>query len=246
MREAGYKVQGAPVLTIAPCTIMGDDAMCVSLTGCRCKNTKGQPMPVFVSIYAAIGIYEQKKCPICRDVLKEFVFSAVESRQSIREPNELPSNAQFNFLVERAKKFCQGYAFSGLKELSEESKDALSALSVFFRKNQEIENDEPIRAGAAGGAEAQARAIQIRAAAEAQAIERRMRDLAEAQAHAIQIRAAAEAQAIERRMRAVGEEPYPVPQMRAGGGAAAPVRRHQYDSDSDSDGGYSYIRRHGS
>jgi hypothetical protein len=129
-------------------------------------------------------------------------------------------------------------------------------LSDFSRRNEEAEEDAQMRAvsgaaapvpapqmRAAGGAaepvfahiiaEAQAEAYaveRIRAAAEAQAIERRIRAAAEAQARAIQMRAAAQV---------------PAPPMRAGGGAAAPPRRRrQYDSDSD--GGYGYIRRYGS
>ena len=257
MIEAGYEMQGAPVLTTATCPVMCDDALCVSLTGCRCKDTKGVPIPVQISIYTTIGIYQEKRCPNCRDVLKDFVCSAVESRQSMCEPKKLPSKAKFEWLVDRAEEMSQGYSFSGFESMSEKSKDALRILSEFSRKIEDAEKDAQMRAGrgaaalvpalqmrAGGGAaepvfahiiaEAQAEAYaveRIRAAAEAQAIERRIRAAAEAQARAIQMRAAA---------------PVPAPPIRAGGGAAAPVRRRQYDSDSDSDGGYGYIRRYGS
>jgi hypothetical protein len=256
MIEAGYEMQGAPVLRTATCPVMCDDALCVSLTGCRCKDTKGVPIPVQISIYTTIGIYQEKCCPNCRDVLKEFVCSAVESRQSMCEPKKLPSKAKFEWLVDRAEEMSKGYSFTGFEKYSEGSKDAMRVLSDFSRRNEEAEEDAQIRAvsgaaapvpapqmRAAGGAaepvfahiiaEAQAEAYaveRIRAAAEAQAIERRIRAAAEAQARAIQMRASAQV---------------PAPPMRAGGGAAAPPRRRrQYDSDSD--GGYGYIRRYGS
>jgi hypothetical protein len=90
---------------------------------------------------------------------------------------------------------------------------------------------EPVFAHIIAEAQAEAYAVErIRAAAEAQAIERRIRAAAEAQARAIQMRAAAQV---------------PAPPMRAGGGAAAPLRRRQYDSDSDGEY-YGYIRRYGS
>ena len=118
-------------------------------------------MPLQISVYAAIRIYErEKRCPICRACLKEFLCSAVvKSRQSMREPNELPSKAKFELLVDRAQKMSQGYSFSGFKELSEESKDALKTLSEFSRELEDRKNDLQQRAAA------QARAHQMRAAA---------------------------------------------------------------------------------
>ena len=235
MIEAGYEMQGAPVLTTATCPVMCDDALCVSLTGCRCKNTKGDTMPVQISIYTAISISKGKRCPNCRDNLKEFVCSAVESRQSMREPKKLPSKAKFEWLVDRAEEMSKGYSFSGFEKMSEGSKDAMRVLSDFSRRNEEAEEDAQMRA--VSGAAAPALAPQMRAAGGAAAPVR-----------APQMRAAggAAAPALAPQMRAAGGAAAPVraPQMRAAGGAAAPVRRRQYDSDSD--GEYAYIRRYGS
>jgi hypothetical protein len=220
MVEAGYQMQGAPILTPATCLVTCEDTICVSLTGCRCKNTKGVQIPVMMSIYAAIGIYDrEKRCPNCRDILKEFVCSAVESIQSMCEPKKLTSKAEFELLVERAERMCQGYSFSGLAYLSEESKDSLRTLSDFSRKNREQENYDQMRAG--GGA----------AAAPVPAPPMRAGGAAAAPVPAPPMRAGGAAAA-----------PVPAPPMRAGGAAAAPLRRRQYDSDRE----YGYIRRYGS
>ena len=172
MVEAGYQMQGAPILTLATCIVTCEDTICASLTGCRCKNTKGVQIPVMMSIYAAIGIYDrEKRCPNCRDVLKELVCSTVvKSRQFMCEPKG-PSKAEFELLVECAERMCQGYSFSGLAYLSEESKDALRTLSEFSRKNQEQENDDQMTAG--GGAAAPVPAPQMRAGGGAAAPVRR-------------------------------------------------------------------------
>ena len=253
MLEAGYEMQGAPVLRPGICPVMCDDALCVSLTGCRCKDTKGAPIPVMMSIYAAIGIYDrEKRCPNCRDILKEFVCSAVESIQSMCEPKKLTSKAEFELLVERAERMCQGYSFSGLAYLSEESKDSLRTLSDFSRKNREQENDDQMRAGGGaaaapvpappmraggGAAAAPVPAPPMRAEAEIE------RDFLEAEIQidflGVLLRLRLEEQAQARAAAA----PVPAPPMRAGGGAAAaPLRRRQYDSDGE----YGYIRRYGS
>jgi hypothetical protein len=258
---------------------------------------------VQISIYTTIGIYQEKRCPNCRDVLKDFVCSAVESRQSMCEPKKLPSKAKFEWLVDRAEEMSQGYSFSGFDKYSEKSKDALRILSEFSRRNEEAEEDAQMRA--VSGAAAPVPAHQMRAEAEVfdrhqieREIERdflqdlfrlrlaeqaqaradaeqdridalifggepvpahQMRAAAEAQARAIQMRAAAQVPAPPMRagggaaapvpappIRAGGgaAAPVPAPPIRAGGGAAAPVRRRQYDSDSD--GEYGYIRRYGS
>jgi hypothetical protein len=246
MLEAGYEMQGAPVLEISRCPVMCDDALCVSLTGCRCKNTKGDTMPVQMSICATIGIYEQKRCPNCRDVLKEFVCSAVELRQSMREPKELPSKAKFELLVERAEEMSQGYSFSGFEKMSEGSKDAMRILSDFSRKIEEAEKDSQMRAG--GGAAAPVHAPPMRAggaaAAPVPAPPMRAGGGAAAPVHAPQMRAGGGAAAPVHAPQMRAAAPVHAPPMRAGGGAAAPLRRRQYDSDSD--GEYGYIRRNGS
>jgi hypothetical protein len=165
MCEADYEMQGAPVLSITTCPVTCEDEICVSLTGCRCKNTKGDPMPLPISIYAAIGIYErEKRCPNCRDILKEFVCSTVKSRQSMREPNELPCKAEFEWLIKRAEEISQGYTISGFKVFTEKSEDALRVLFEFSRKLEDEENDVPIRADG-GGAAAAVFAPLMRAAA---------------------------------------------------------------------------------
>jgi hypothetical protein len=209
MREAGYEMQGAPILEIATCSVMCDDSICVSLTGCRCKTSKGDPIPLSISIYAAISISRQKHCPNCRDVLKDFVCSTVKPKQFMQEPKELPSKLEFECLDKRAEAMSQGYSISGLNLFSEESKDALKVLSDFSKRYANEEPDVPIRAG--GGAAAQVPANQMRAVG----------------------RAAAQVPAHQ--MRAVGRAAAQVPalQNRAGGGAAAPVRRPQYQSDDD-------------
>jgi hypothetical protein len=227
MIEAGYEMQGAPILTTATCPVMCDDALCVSLTGCRCKDTKGVPIPVQISIYTTIGIYQEKRCPNCRDVLKDFVCSAVESRQSMCEPKKLPSKAKFEWLVDRAEEMSQGYSFSGFDKYSEKSKDALRILSEFSRRNEEAEEDAQMRA--VSSAAAPVPAHQMRAEAEIE------RDFL-----GVLLRLRLEEQAQARAAAA----PVPAPPIRAGGGAAAPVRRRQYDSDSDRE--YGYIRRYGS
>jgi hypothetical protein len=146
MHEAGYEILGSPKLTLATCPITCDNALCINITGCRCKNSKGDQIPLLISIYAAIRIFSEKRCPNCRDILKEFVCSTVKPRQFMQKPNELPSKLEFECLVKRAEAMSQGYSISGFDKYSEESKDALSALSEFFRKSEEQESDFPMRA----------------------------------------------------------------------------------------------------
>jgi hypothetical protein len=209
MREAGYEMQGAPILSIATCSVMCDSSICVSLTGCRCETSKGEPMPLSMSIYAAISILRQKRCPKCRDVLKDFVCSTVKPKQFMQEPNELPSKLEFECLVKRAEAMSQGYSISGLNLLSEESKDFLTALSDFSKKydNEEEPDFEEQHEREREPAFQQAPARYPRII---NVDEERERILAYEQA----------------RIRAL--------RNRAGGGAAAPDRR-QYQSDSDDD-----------
>lgn len=220
MHEAGYEMHDAPILTITTCPITCDNAICVNLSGCRCKNSKGVSIPISISIYAAVGILREKRCPKCRDFLKEFVCSTVKLRQSMEEPNELPCKLEYEYLVKRAEAMSQGYSISGLHLLSEESKEALKALSDFSRKyDNEEERDILMRAG--GGAAAPVRRPQYGNDS----------DSDEDLDFLIRVGggfAAAHVQALAHL------------QMRAGGAAAAPVRRPQYysSSDSDSDGAY--------
>jgi hypothetical protein len=243
MREASYKVQGAPALTTALCTIMCEDATCVSLTGCRCKDSKEKPMPVSMSIYAAINIYEQKRCPNCRDILKDFVCSAVESIESMCEPKELPSKAEFELLTERAERMGQGYSFSGLKELSEESKDAFKTLYEFSRKTEVRENDAQMRAGSAP---VPAHII-AEEEAEEEIVFHFVRELARNRADRFwdEPVPAHPMRPGPVPARQFWDEPAPARPMRAGG-AAAPVRRPQYDYDSGEEEEYLIIRRYGS
>jgi hypothetical protein len=242
MIEADYEMQGAPILTTATCPVICDDALCVSLTGCRCKNTKGVPIPVQISIYTAINISQQgKRCPNCRDVLKEFVCSAVESRQSMCESKKLPSKAKFEWLVDRAEEMSNGYPFTGFGKYSEGSKDAMRVLSDFSRRNEEAEEDAQMRAAggaaapvpapqmrAAGGAAAPVPAHQMRAEAEVfdrQQFERGivrdfLQDLFRLRlAEQAQARADAEQDRIDALIFA--GEPVPAPQMRAAAEAQA-------------------------
>jgi hypothetical protein len=231
MIEAGYKMQGVPVLTTATCPVMCDDSLCVSLTGCRCKDTKGRQIPVQMSICATIGIFQEKRCPNCRDSLKQLVFSPVESRQSMREPRKLPSEDQFEWFVNCAEEMSQGYSFSGFEKMSEGSKDALWVLSEFSRKIVKTEKDSQMRAGRSAAAPVPDPQMRAGGGAAEHVF-----------AHIIP-----EAHAIERLMRAGGgaAAPVPAPLMRAGGGAAAPLRRRQYDG-YDSDREYRYIRHYDS
>ena len=233
IHEAGYEIQGSPILTTATCPVMCDNAICVSLTGCGCKNSKGVSIPLLISIYAAIGIFREKRCPKCRGVLKEFVCSTVKPKQSMQEPNELPSKLEYECLVKRTKTMSQEYSVSGLNLLSKESEEALTVLLDFSRKyDNEQESDVSVRAG--GGAAAPVRRPQYYSDSASDEEDqdfliRVIGGVAAAQAHAhAQIRARARARA-----RA------PI-QMRAGGGGAAPVRRHLYDSDSDGEGEYNH------
>jgi hypothetical protein len=232
MNEAGYEIHGAPVLTTATCPVMCDNAICVSLTGCGCKNSKGVSIPLLISIYAAIGIFREKRCPKCRGVLKEFVCSTVKPKQSMQEPNELPSKLEYECLVKRTKTMSQEYSVSGLNLLSKESEEALTVLLDFSRKyDNEQESDVSVRAGGAAAPVRRPQYYSDSASDEEDQdfLIRVIGGVAAAQAHAhAQIRARARARA-----RA------PI-QMRAGGGGAAPVRRHLYDSDSDGEGEYNH------
>ena len=243
MHEASYVVQGAPALTTALCPIMCEDATCVSLTGCRCKNSKGNPIPLSISIYAAIGIYEQKRCPNCRDILKDFVCSPIESIESMCAPKELPSKADFDLLTERAERMGQDYSFSGLKELSEKSKDAFKTLHEFSRKNEVRENDAQMRAGGAQFPEH----IIPEEEAEEEIVFHFVRELAPNRADRFwdEPVPANPMRPGPVPARQFWDEPAPARPMRAGGGAAAPVRRPQYDYDSGEEE-YRIIRRNGS
>ena len=238
MHEAGYEIHGAPQLTLAICPVMCDDALCVSLTGCGCKNSKGVSIPLSISIYAAIGIFREKRCPKCRGVLKEFVCSTVKPRQSMQEPNELPSKLEYECLVKRTKTMSQEYSVSGLNLLSKESEEALTVLLDFSRKSEEQESDVSVRAG--GGAAAPVRRPQYDndSASDEEDNDFLIRaggGVAAAQAHA---RARAPLQ-----MRAAAPIPAPLQMRAGGGGAAAPVRRHLYDSDSDGEYNHRIIWR---
>jgi hypothetical protein len=162
-----------------------------------------------ISIYAAISILSQKRCPNCRDVLKEFVYSTVKPKQFMQEPKELPSKLEFECLVKRAEAMSQGYSISGLNLLSEESKDFLTALSDFSKK---YTNEEP-------DFEEQREREHEPAFQQVLAHYPRIMNFDEERERILAYQQA--------RIRAL--------RNRAGGGAAAPVRRRQYQSDSDDD-----------
>ncbi len=170
-----------------------------------------------MSICATIGIFQEKRCPNCRNYFKEFVCYPVEPIQSMPEPKKLPTKAEYESLVERAEQMSQGYSFSVFKTYSQESKDALLKLTNFSRKFEDAEKDDQMRAG--GGAAAPVFDPLIRAIAPFPA---------------------------PSPVRAGGGDAVPVPApspVRAGGGAAAPLRRNQ---NSYSNRIYDYIRRSGS
>jgi len=150
MNQAGYQMHNAPIIEASDCLIMGEDSLCVNLTGCNCskqkdRNGKPIPLPIVLSIYSAIGIYENgKRCPNCRRQLSRFVCLPEKSKQKVRDPfdfilfRNIPqkpmSKFDFESLMEMSAKMSQGYQFTGLKNLSEQSEDALSRLAQFSRR----------------------------------------------------------------------------------------------------------------
>jgi hypothetical protein len=232
MHQAGYQIRNAPILEVSECPIIGEDSLCVSLTGCNCSKHKDRngnpiPLPVVLSISSAIGIYENgKRCPNCRRQLSRFVCLPEKSKQEVKDPfdfilfrnNPQKPMSKFDFesLMEMSAKMSQGYQFTGLKNFSEQSDDALSALAQFsrpFMSSEERDAAEPVLAASArggGGEAAPALAASARGGGGAAA-------------------------------------PALASLARGGGGAAAPARRPQYyydSSDSDSDSGLiRYIRR---
>ena len=218
MHEAGYEMQGTPILSLATCSVMCDNSICVSLTGCRCKTSKGNPIPLSISIYAAISISRQKRCPNCRDVLKDFVCSTVKPKQFMQEPNELPSKLEFECLDKRAEAMSQGYSISGLNLFSEESKDALKVLAEFSKRYANEEPDVPMRD------EDRLHAAQIR-----------FRDMLDERDNVLLLQQRHELRALHFPIANEAQAPIRAIRNRAGGGAAAPVRRPQYQSDSDDD-----------
>jgi hypothetical protein len=151
--HSGYEMQGAPILEISTCPItLDDNALCVSLTGCRCKKTTGEPIPYRISISAAISLYQSgKRCPNCRGNLNEFICSVVKSRQTMSDmPKKLMSQDDFEYYVSSTERISENYSFSGFKNISERSNEALSRLAEFSRplmSNEERESDIQMRAG---------------------------------------------------------------------------------------------------
>jgi hypothetical protein len=225
MHQAGYQMHNAPIIEASDCIIMGEDPLCVNLTGCNCSkekdiNGKPIPLPIVLSIYSAIGIYENgKRCPNCRGLLTRFVCLPEKSKQELKDPFDFflfkndpqkpMSRSDFDLFMEKSAKMSQGYQFTGLNDLSEKSEDALSRLAQFSRRFMSPEE----------------------------------RDAA-APVHAPQSRAGggAAAPVFDPLIRAIAPFPAPSP-VRAGGGAAAPLRSNQ---NSYSNRIYDYIRRSGS
>jgi hypothetical protein len=215
MNQAGYQMHNAPIIEVSDCSIMGEDSLCVKLTGCNCskqKDTNGKPipLPIVLSISSSIAIYENgRRCPNCRCQLTKFVCSPERSKQEMNDPFDFflfkndpqkpMSRSDFDLFMEKSAKMSQGYQFTGLNDLSEKSEDALSRLAQFSRRfmsSEERDAEAPVFASSArGGGGAAAPALSSSA--------------------------------------------------RGGGGAAAPARRPQYydSSDSDEDDFIRYIQR---
>ena len=262
MNQAGYQMHNAPIIEASDCLIMGEDSLCVNLTGCNCskqkdRNGKPIPLPIVLSIYSAIGIYENgKRCPNCRRQLSRFVCLPEKSKQKVRDPfdfilfRNIPqkpmSKFDFESLMEMSAKMSQGYQFTGLKNLSEQSEDALSRLAQFSRRfmsSEERDAAAPALASLARGGDGAAAPVPAHIIYEVPAqiqIEREiLRDLIQLRFQELALDRA------DREWDAQWNAPVPAPPMRAGGGGAAPVRRPQnYSSDSESDSDFiHYIRR---
>ena len=251
MNQAGYQMHNAPIIEASDCLIMGEDPLCVNLTGCNCSkekdiNGKPIPLPIVLSIYSAIGIYENgngngKRCPNCRRQLLRFVCLPEKSKQEVRDPfdfilfRDIPqkpmSKSDFDLFMEKSAKMSQGYQFTGFNDLSEQSEDALSRLAQFSRRfmsSEERDAEAQILASSArggGGAAAPALASLARGGGGA----------------------AAPALASSARGGGGAAAPALASLARGGGGAAAPAlaapaRRPQYNYSSDSDSDSDFIR----
>jgi hypothetical protein len=225
--HSSYEMQGAPILEISRCPItLDDNALCVSLTGCRCKKTTGEPIPYRVSISAAISLHQSgKRCPNCRGNLNEFICSVVKSRQTMSDtPKELLSQDDFEYYVSSNERISENYSFSGFKNISERSNEALSRLAEFSRplmSNEERDSDIQMRAG--GDSAAPALASSMRASG-----------------------GSAQSAALASSMRASGgsaQSAALASSMRASGGSAQSAA---LASSIRASGEYNYIRRHGS
>ena len=147
MIQAGYQMHNAPIIEASDCLIMGEDPLCVNLTGCNCSkekdiNGKPIPLPIVLSIYSAIGIYENgKRCPNCRRQLSRFVCYPEKSKQEAKDPFDFflfrndpqkpMSRSVFDSFMEKSAKMSQGYQFTGLNDLSEKSEDAFRDLTGY-------------------------------------------------------------------------------------------------------------------
>ena len=277
MIQAGYQMHNAPIIEASDCLIMGEDPLCVNLTGCNCskqkdRNGKPIPLPIVLSIYSAIGIYENgKRCPNCRHQLSKFVCLPERSKQEVRDPfdfipfRDIPqkpmSKSDFDLFMEKSAKMSQGYQFTGFNDLSEQSEDALSRLAQFSRRfmsSEERDAEAQILASSArggGGVAAPVLASSARggggAAAPALASSARGGGGAAAPALASSARGGggAASPALASLARGGGGVAAPVlaSLARGGGGAAAPAlaapaRRPQYYYDSSDSDEDDFIR----
>ena len=230
MHQAGYQMLGSPILEVSECSIMaGEDSICIKLTGCNCskqkdKNGKSIPMPIVLSIFIALGIFDnRKRCPHCRGTLTKFVCFPEKSKQDLKDPlgfskllmsdpKKRMSKSELDLLMERVEKMSNGYKFTQFKNLSPQSDEVLKNLAQFSRRFMSSEESDEIE---------QAIASQERGGGDA----------------------AAPALASQARGGGGAAAPALASQARGGGGAPAPARRRQYYySDSDDDV-IRYIRR---
>jgi hypothetical protein len=260
MHQAGYQMFGSPILEVSECPIMGEESLCVKLTGCNCSKQKDKigkpiPLPVILSISSTIGIFDnRKRCPSCRGTLTKFVCLPEKSKQDLKdplsfskllmsEPQQKVNKSELDLLMERAEKMSNGFKFTAMKNLSPQSEEVLKSLAQFSRRFMSSEErDEIERAFASpmrssGGAAAPVLASLARGGGGA---------AAPALASSARGGGGAAAPVLASLARGGGGAAAPVlASLARGGGAAAPARRPQFYYDSsDSDNDFiHYIRR---
>jgi hypothetical protein len=161
MHQAGYQMYGSPILEVSECPIMGEESLCVKLTGCNCskqkdKNGKPIPLPVVLSISSAIGIFDnRKRCPSCRGTLTKFVCLPEKSKQDLKDPlgfskllmsdpQKRVSKSELDLLMERVEKMSNGFKFTAMKNLSPQLDEVLKSLAQFSRRFMSSEERDEI------------------------------------------------------------------------------------------------------
>ncbi len=161
MHQSGYQMLGSPILEVSECPIMGEESLCVNLTGCNCSKQKDKigkpiPLPVVLSISSAIGIFDnRKRCPSCRGTLTKFVCLPEKSKQDLKdplsfskllmsEPQQRVNKSELDLLMERAEKMSYGFKFTAMKNLSPQSEEVLKSLAQFSRRFMSSEERDEI------------------------------------------------------------------------------------------------------